>query len=97
MEALEVEDRQVGALARLDAADLAPEAEGARAVRRRHAQGAARGQRFSPAPDLLQKRGGAHLREHVEAVVAGRTVRAERDGDAALEHLRDGRDAGAEF
>ena len=48
----------------------------------------ARRQRAGPASRRLQQRGEAHLVEHVEVVVAGRAVGAERHGDAARPHRR---------
>jgi hypothetical protein len=87
--ALQIDEDDVSALARLKAPYLAGEAEGARAVGGGHAQDSARGEGFGAVDYLLKQRGGAHLREHVEAVVARRAVGPERDGDAAPEHLDD--------
>ena len=38
-----------------------------------------------------------HLPEHVEVVVAGRAIRSQPDGQPGGQHLRDGRDAAAQF
>ena len=47
--------------------------------------------------DRLQHRSQPHLFEHVEPVVARRTVGAKRDGDPLFPHLDDRRDARSEL
>ena len=66
-------------------ADLAGEAERARAVDRGHAQRRRRGECRGVAGDVLaEQRGRLHLGEHIESVVAGGAVGAERDVDAGV-------------
>ena len=97
VQTLQVEDCDVCELACFEAAGFVRNAKSPRAVECCHAERACRGQHFRPTRDLLKQGRGAHLREHVEAIVARRSICAERDGNAVLEHLSDGRDAGAEL
>ena len=46
---------------------------------------------------FLQQRRGAHLGKHVEAVVAGGAVRAQRNRYLARQHLGDARQTRSEF
>jgi len=80
---IEAHDDQIGSFARLDRADVSLQAEGASAFAGCHPDRIARGQRARPLPDRLQHGREAHLLEHVEAVVAGRPVGAQRHGDPA--------------
>ena len=73
------------------------EAERARARARRHPQHVARRQDARLLAHRLQHRREPHLLEHVEPVVAGGAVGAERDGDAAGAHLRHRRDPRSEL
>ena len=80
---VEVDDDEVGALAGLDRSDLGLQAERARAFARRHPDHVAGRQRARAEAHRLQHGREPHLLEHVEAVVAGGAVGAERHGDAA--------------
>ena len=91
MRAAEVQHHEVGAPPHRDRAELLFQAQGARASRGGELQHLARGQDIRAVARLLDQRGEAHLREHVEAVVARRPVRAQRHPAPGLEHLRDSR------
>src|SRR5262245_27052104 len=74
------ERHEIGALARLDRADLRIQAEGARAAERRRAQRRVGGHRPRIARHRLgEEPGSAHLGEEVEPVIARRAVGAEAD------------------
>src|SRR5207248_455765 len=89
---------QIGELARRKRPDRCVEAERAGAVQRRRGKRTMRRHRLRVVPGrLCEKRGGAHLLEQVEAVVARRAVGADADIDAALEHGGDGRETAREL
>ncbi len=92
-----VDEDEVGPLADLDRADFGVQPERGGASPRRHPQRIARRKSSGRVPNRLEAGRQTHLAEHVEVVVAGRAVGAERDADAAAPHLRDGRDARAEL
>ena len=92
-----IDEDQVRALADLDRPDLGLEAERPGAVASRHPQRVAGGQRAGSVPHRLQRRRQPHLVEHVEAVVAGRAVGAERHARCRAPHVGDRRDAGSEL
>jgi hypothetical protein len=73
---------QVGPLAWRDRADLGVEAERLGAAAGGHQQHVPRGQRPGAVAFGLERRREAHLVEHVEAVVAGGAVGAQRHADA---------------
>ena len=99
MRPVEVEDREVRELPGLDRAQPVPRAEGAGPVDRREVERPLRREHGRvPAGGLVQERRHLHLLEQIHPVVADRAVRAQRDRDARLEHLREGRDtAGREL
>ena len=79
---IEVDQLQVGPFADLDRADLVVETKGARTVDRRHPDQLPRGQARRAVEGLRQEGGGPHLREHIEAVVAGSAIGTEGDIDS---------------
>ena len=88
---------EIGALARLERADLALEPERRGAAQRRQLERGRRRHRRRAGARLVQQRRQPQLDEAVEVVVARRAVGAERDVDALRQHLRDGRDAAAQL
>src|SRR5437016_3603316 len=89
---------QIGELARRKRPDRRVQAERAGTVQRRRGKRTMRRHRLRVVPGrLCEKRGGAHLLEQVEAVVARRAVGADADIDAALEHGGDGRETAREL
>ena len=88
-------DREVGALARLERADVvAPEHRGAAA--RAEPQRLAGGQRLRAAAPARDEQRLLDLEEEVAALVRGRAVDAEPDAHARVEQVAHGRDARAE-
>src|SRR5687768_3101752 len=77
---------EVGLLAGFDRADAVVPAHRLRAAERRGVQGGGGVERARVVRDrLAQQGGGAHLAEHVEVIVAGAAVGAEREADARLQ------------
>ena len=92
-EGISVHGDEIGRLARLDGADLISDAHCLRPAERGQSQRSERGRRRDVAGYRFgDQRGGAHLVEHVEAVVRRRPVRAEPNPDArGLQRGRPGR------
>ena len=83
LDVVEVDQREVGLLARLDRADAIAEAQRDGTAERRRAQraGGVEG-RGIVGNGLGQQRGGARLADHVEVVVARAAVGTDAEGDA---------------
>src|SRR5436309_13354792 len=85
---IHVEQYQISALACFNAADLVIETQRSSAVDCRHSQHSKRGQRLRAVQRFLDQRSSAHLGEHIQAVVARRAIRPERNRNPSLEHLK---------
>ena len=89
---------EVGGLARRDGADVAVEAERARAAQRGHLERLGGAERRGIAARALgEERRGSHLGHDIEAVVARRAVGADADVDAAAAHRRHRRETAREL
>jgi hypothetical protein len=95
--ALAIDDDHVGSLADFYRSYLVLDAKRACAGPCRHPQDVARPQHPRLMPDRLQPRSQPHLLEHVEPVVAGRAVGAQRHRDPLFPHLDDRRDTGPQL
>ena len=88
-------DRDVGALSRLERADVVAPQHG-RTAARRQPQAPRAPQRAAPAAAARHEQRLLHLEEEIAALVRGGPVDAEADADAGVEQLADRRDARSE-
>ena len=95
LEAVGAPDGEVGALARLERADVVT-AEHGRAAARAEPDRVARRHRRAAAAAARDEQRLLDLEEEVAALVRGGAVDAEADADARVEHVAHRRDAGAE-
>lgn len=92
VQAIQIQQHQIGALANFNATYFVFESHSASAVNRRHSKHRQRRKCFSAMKTFLNQRRRSHLGKHIKAVVAWSAVRTERYRDASLDHLRDSRE-----
>src|SRR3990170_546869 len=95
LEAVGAPDCEVGALPRLDRADVVAPQDGGAAARAERER-LARGHGFGPTAPARHEQRLLHLEEEIATLVRGGAVHAEPDPDAGVDHVAHGRDAGAE-
>src|SRR5678815_837418 len=97
MQAIEPYDCDVGAFADFQSSDFVLQSQSLSTFNCGDAQGQPCVNDLRPVHSLLQKRHGAHLCEHIEPVVTGRSICTKRNRNSQVEHFGDLGNPGTEF